>query len=54
MKRSINNEINKALEILGVKGETSLRPLSYPDRIEVTVNGVYFGVWDTIRKTFVD
>lgn len=54
MKNSINEEIIKALEILGVKGEIELRPPIDPLRIVVTVNGEYFGIWDVIRKTFVD
>ncbi len=24
------------------------------DRIRITVNGEYFGIWDTVRNTFVD
>ena len=54
MKNSINEEILKALEKLGVKGEVKLRPPLDPLRIVVTVNGEYFGIWDVIRKTFVD
>ena len=47
-------EITTALEILGVQGEITLRPITSLDRIEVTVNGEYFGIWDTVKKTFVD
>jgi gamma-glutamyl-gamma-aminobutyrate hydrolase PuuD len=47
-------EILKALENLGVQGEATLSPTKYLDRIKVTVNGAYFGTWDTARKTFVD
>ena len=47
------NEIAKALEVLGVTGEVHLREIA-TDRIEVTVDGAYFGVWDIVRKTFVD
>lgn len=54
MKESINKEIIVALEKLGVKGEVSLHPPIDPLRIVVTVNGKYFGMWDVIRKTFVD
>lgn len=54
MKNSINEEILKALEILGVTGEVELRPPLDPLRIVVTVNGEYFGIWDVLRKTFVD
>ncbi len=54
MKNSINEDIKKALEILGVKGEIEIRPPLDPLRIVVTVNGEYFGIWDILRKTFVD
>lgn len=54
MKNSINKEIIKALEILGVKGEITLRPPIDPLRIVVMVDGEYFGIWDVLRKTFVD
>ena len=54
MRKSINEEITKALEILGVKGEITLHPPIDPLRIVVTVNGEYFGIWDVLRKTFVD
>ena len=54
MKNSINEDIIKALEKLGVKGEIELRPPLDPLRIVVTVNGEYFGIWDILRKTFVD
>jgi hypothetical protein len=47
-------EILVALENLGVKGEATLRPNKYLDQIKVFVNGEYFGIWDTRRKTFVD
>jgi hypothetical protein len=54
MKNSINEDIIRALEILDVKGEVELHPPIDPLRIVVTVNGEYFGIWDIIRKTFVD
>ena len=47
------NEIEKALNILGVTGTVHLRQIA-TDRIEVTVDGEYFGIWDVVRKTFVD
>jgi hypothetical protein len=53
MKNSIN-EIKSALEKLGVHGRITLRPIADLDRIEVSVNGEYFGVWDSVKKTFVD
>lgn len=54
MKNSINKEILEALEILGISGKITLRPITDAARIEVTVNGEYFGIWDAARKTFVD
>lgn len=54
MKDLINEEIIRAVEKLGAKGEISIRPPIDPLRIVVTLNGAYFGVWDVIRKTFVD
>lgn len=54
MKDSTKADIIKALEILGVAGEITLHPPIDPLRIVVTVNGEYFGIWDVIRKTFVD
>jgi len=54
MRKSINKEITAALEKLGVKGEITLHPPIDPLRIVVTVNGKYFGIWDVLRKTFVD
>ena len=53
MKESTNQEIIKALEIFGVKGKVEMRHIN-PGRIEVIVNGEYFGIWDVSRKTFVD
>lgn len=54
MKNETKKDIITALEILGVHGEIGLRPITSLDRIEVTVNGEYFGIWDTVKKTFVD
>lgn len=54
MKDIIIKEITTALEILGVTGKITLRPITDLDRIEVTVNGEYFGIWDAVKKTFVD
>jgi hypothetical protein len=54
MKDLINEEIIKALKILGVQGEITLHAPIDPLRIVVTVNGEYFGIWDVLRKTFVD
>ena len=54
MKNLINEEIITALEVLGVKGEINLHTPIDPIRIVVTVDGEYFGIWDVLRKTFVD
>lgn len=54
MRESISEEIINALKILGISGKITLRPIRDLDRIEVTVNGEYFGIWDSVRKTFVD
>lgn len=54
MKNSTIDEILAALKILDIHGKITLRPIKDLDRIEVSVNGEYFGVWDSVRKTFVD
>lgn len=54
MKNSINEEIITALKNLGVRGEITLSPTICTDKIKVSVNGQYFGLWDTVKKTFVD
>lgn len=46
-------ELMQALRTLGVIGKVTVRCIS-KGRIEVHVNGEYFGVWDDTRKTFVD
>ena len=46
-------EIKEALERLKVKGEIKIKPIA-PDRYAVYIDNVYFGIWDSIRKTFVD
>lgn len=52
--KDLTNEIRTALEKLGVSGQIDLRPIADLNRIEVSLNGEYFGVWDRERKTFVD
>ena len=47
------NNIRKALTTLGVKGSAQLR-YANADRIVITVNGEYFGIWDSEKNTFVD
>lgn len=44
-----------ALRALDVFGCTSISlHLVFGDRVAVEVDGEYFGVWDSVRKTFVD
>ena len=46
-------DLLKALKVLKVKGKVTVKKVA-PDRLTVYVNGVYFGLWDAARKTFVD
>ena len=46
-------EILEALKTLGVTGSVNIEHIAQ-DRIVVHVNGKCFGIWDTVRKTFVD
>lgn len=46
-------ELFEALVKLGTKGKVTTKQIT-TDRIAVYVNGEYFGIWDTNRKTFVD
>lgn len=46
-------EIMKALRELGVGGIVTTKDIDF-DRFAVYVDGEYFGIWDTNRKTFVD
>lgn len=45
--------LHSALIKLGVKGTVTTKWIT-TDRIAVYVDGEYFGIWDTSRKTFVD
>ena len=47
-------ELYEALEKLGVKGDHIIVNWIATDRIAVYIDGEYFGIWDTNRKTFVD
>lgn len=47
------NNIRTALRTLGVKGSATLEYIQ-ADRVKVTVNGEYFGLWDAEKRTFVD
>lgn len=46
-------EIKEALDKLGVNGTFSAKWIA-SDRIAIYVNNEYFGIWDMVRKTFVD
>lgn len=52
MKSSII-DIAKGLKALGVKGKLTIKHITN-DRIKVYINGEYFGIWDVLKKTFVD
>lgn len=52
-KEKTMKELYKALTTLGIKG-TVITKMITTDRIVVYVDGEYFGIWDTTRKTFVD
>lgn len=45
--------LHSALIELGVKGTITVRRIA-ADRIAIYVNNEYFGIWDTVTKTFVD
>lgn len=49
-------EVRTALQLLGVKGRFSVHSVASFDmeRLIVSVNGIYFGIYDTVRNTFVD
>ncbi|MCI5751554.1 MAG: hypothetical protein MR038_03615 [Oscillospiraceae bacterium] len=48
-------QVHTALKALGVKGKFSARKIAGDtSRLAVTVNSKSFGVFDTIRNTFVD
>ena len=52
MARTVSNII-EALITLGVHGSVNIRPIR-ADRVKVTLNGEYFGLWDSEKATFVD
>ncbi|MCI5752084.1 MAG: hypothetical protein MR038_06325 [Oscillospiraceae bacterium] len=49
-------QVHTALKALGVNGKFSAREIIAGDtsRLVVNVNGRSFGIFDTIRNTFVD
>ena len=52
MVKTIDN-IRKALRVFGCEGKAQLAYIA-EDRVEVSVNGEYFGIWDAEKNTFVD
>ena len=46
-------ELHSALICLGINGTITTKRIT-TDRIAVYLDGEYFGLWDTTRKTFVD
>lgn len=53
MREGTVEEIKKALDYLRVRGSVGFEEVSV-DRIKVSVNGEYFGIYDTQKSTFVD
>jgi hypothetical protein len=52
-----NKKVEKLLTALvkfGFTEKDEVRIREVDERIEVTINGEYYGVWDTVRQTFVD
>ena len=47
------NNIRTALQAYGCKGKAHLEYIT-DDRIKVSVNGEYFGIWYAEKNTFVD
>ncbi len=52
MANTINN-LKRALDSFGIEGQATGRYVS-EDRVVVTVNGEYFGLWDSEKNTFID
>lgn len=52
MANTINN-IRTALRTFGCEGKAQLAYIA-EDRVRVSVNGEYFGIWDAEKNTFVD
>lgn len=47
------NEVKNALLTLGCKGRATAELISM-NRYMITLNGEYFGIFDTQKQTFVD
>lgn len=50
------SKVNRAVEALGVTGDVVMMDVTPGDtgRIKVYVGEEYFGIYDTVRDTFVD
>lgn len=51
---AVQEQIQKALDALGVKGDMTLTDEGHKDRYTVCIDGEYFGIYDLNRDTFVD
>ncbi len=49
----MKEKIREALKKLGVKGRVNCRYLTF-DRIKISLDNEYFGIFDCERNTFVD
>ena len=47
------NKIITALKSLNVRGKAHLEYIA-SDRVRITLNGEYFGIWDSEKATFID
>ena len=52
MERTISSII-KGLKLYGATGKATFEYVQ-ADRVKVSVNGEYFGLWDSEKSTFVD
>lgn len=52
-KSKQTSELYAALHRLSIRQTVRIDWIAV-DRISVEVDGEYFGIWDTVRKTFVD
>ena len=49
------DDIRRGLEALGItESKNRVEYESVGGRVKVTVDGEYLGIWDTLRRTFVD
>ena len=52
-KEQIMKETTRAVRQLGANGTVTTKHIDM-NRFAVYLDGEYFGIWDTVRKTFVD